>query len=445
MNLRAPVFVLAFAAAAVQAAEPTPLPIIPFPWPLAASAQPPANPQSAEEWLTRMTDFTKNASAFQDPRVFVPWSQAVTEPGFYIAGMKGAMEPGGWLNMMNSMATPDAVRNYMAFSDPNVYLRWMQAGMDPAFYTAMLTQFSDPGKMMRWAMAPMDPRVWEMMIAPINPNTYVRWGMAAMDPRTWNFMGNVMNPALYTSMAGAMFDPNNTASGLNPWLNWKPANFSGASSPWGADPVASFNMFSPELLSNLAGSLLPSMPTFGASTPAPAAKAPAAPAAAAAPAPVAAPVAVAEPAAPVAAPAPAVEAAPAAQPAAPADKIVLSGDALFKLGKYGIKDLTKEGKARLDDAVARIKSAGEIEQVRVVGHADATGKKAANQKLSERRANTVKAYLVAKGVKPSLISTRGAGDGQPVVECDLKQPKKKLVDCLAPNRRVEIEVEAKAR
>jgi len=426
MKLRAPLFVLAFAASAVQAADPAPA--IAFPWPMTSTAAQaaPATPRNPEEWMTRMTDFTRNASAYKDPRVFVPWSQAVTEPGFYLTAAKGAMEPGGWLNMMNSMANPGAVQNYMGFADPNVYLRWVQAGMDPAFYTAMLTQFSDPGKMMRWAMLPTDPRVWDIALSMVNPNTYIRWPMAGMDPRTWNLMGNVMNPALYTGMAGTVLNPNAMGQGMNPWLSWKPSNVSGASSPWGADPVASFNMFDPALLSNL-GVFLPTLlPSFGT--------------AAAAPAPAPAAAGSAEPSAP------AVAAAPEAKPAAvPDDKIVLAGDTLFKSGKSGVRDLSKEGKTRLDDVAAKIKALGAIEQIKIVGHADATGKAEANRKLSEKRARAIKSYLVAKGVKPGVIVTSGVGDTQPVVQCDMKMPKRKLIDCLEPNRRVEIEVTAKAK
>ena len=53
--------------------------------------------------------------------------------------------------------------------------------------------------------------------------------------------------------------------------------------------------------------------------------------------------------------------------------------------------------------------------------------------------------LVAKGVKPSVIITSGMGDTQPVVQCDMQQPRDKLTECLAPNRRVEIEVIGKAK
>jgi outer membrane protein OmpA-like peptidoglycan-associated protein len=420
MNLRTLTAALAFGVSAIAQAANGPAPAAPAPI---------ATPQTPEAWLTRMTDFTQNASAYRDPRVFVPWANAVTEPGFMIAGMQGAMDPAGWLNMMNSMAHPDALRNWMWVADPNAYMKWMQAGLDPAFYTAVLAQMSDPGKLMRWAMMPMDPKLWNLMLSTMNPNTYIRWGMAGMDPRMWNLMGNTMNPALYTGMLGAVIDPKSNP-GLSPWLNWRPpAPVVGASNPWGGQQSASFNLFDPALLANMTSFLPTLLPGQSASVPAPAP----------APSQVAQAPAQAVPAAP-AAPATTAPAKPE-----PAHKAVLSGDALFKLGKSGIKDLSAEGKAHLDALADKIKKLGDIEQIKIVGHADASGKAAANQKLSEARARSVKSYLVAKGVKSGVIVTSGAGASQPVVQCDMKLPSKELADCLAPNRRVEVEVIAKVK
>jgi len=442
-----------------------------------------ATPKSPEEWLARMTDFTRNASAFKDPRVFVPWTGAVTEPSFYIAMMNGMMDPGGWLNMMNSMAHPDAVRNLVQFGDPNIYMKWTAASLDPNFYTALLTQLTDPGKLMRWAMVPLDPKLWNLMLSGFNPNTYIRWGMAPMDPRAWNLMGNVANPALYTGMAGAIVNPNSYGQGTNSWLTWTPpAPVQGAGSFAMWDPVA--------MLGNLAGFIpgfnqvvMPSLPNIGLPTlalpgapapavapaPAPAAKAapeapkaevkpaPAPAVAAATPAvktpeaakieakPAAAPAKAAEPPKADAKPAPAAAPAKAAEAKPAANKVVLAGDALFQSGKSGIKDLSKEGKAKLDEVVAKLKGMGDIEQIKVVGHADPTGKAAANQKLSEARAKSVKSYLVAKGVKPNVVMSSGVGDSQPVVQCDKALAKDKLKECHAPNRRVEIEIVAKAK
>lgn len=423
MKLRILTAALALAAsAAVQAAD--------------APAQAPAKPlpQTPEQWLQRMTDFTQNASAYRDPKVFVPWFNAVTEPGFYTAMGQGIIDPAGWLNMANSMAHPDAIRNWMWMMDPNVYLKWGQAGFDPAFYTSMLATMTDPGKMMRWAMYPMDPKVWNLMLQTLNPNTYIRWGMAGMDPRMWNLMGNVMNPALYTSMLGAMADPK-SYGGLAPWLTWQPpAPVVGASNPWGGAQSASFNMFDPALLANMTTFLPTLVPGASTAAPAPAMASPT----------VASPSVKQDAPAPVAAPA-ATPAVPVVTAAAAETKVVLAGDALFKLGKSGIKDLSAEGKKSLDELADKIKQLGEVEQIKIVGHADASGKAASNQTLSEARARSVKSYLVAKGVKSGVILTSGAGSSQPVVQCDMKLPSKELAACLAPNRRVEVSIIGKAK
>jgi outer membrane protein OmpA-like peptidoglycan-associated protein len=297
-----------------------------------------------------------------------------------------------------------------------------------------------------------------------NPNTYIRWPMAALDPRAWNLMGNVANPALYTGMAGALVNAQPDGSAANNWLAWRPAPVvqgAGSFAMW--DPVA--------MLGNLTGWIpglnslqLPSLPNIGLPTFTPpnaaaaaaptaavqsagpaGAKAPAAPAAPA----VAATTAPVVSAAPTAAPTATVAASPVAAPSVPAkaadaaNKVVLGGDTLFKSGKSGIKDLTKDGKARLDELAGKIKALGAVDQIKIVGHADIMGKPAANKKLSEARAKSVKAYLVAKGVKPGVIITSGAGDTQPVAQCDMAQPKDKLVECLAPNRRVEVEIVVK--
>jgi outer membrane protein OmpA-like peptidoglycan-associated protein len=431
-----------------------------------------ATPVTPEQWLARMTDFSRNLSAFRDPKVFVPWANAVTEPAFYIAMANGMMDPGGWLNMMNSAAHPDAVRNLLQFGDPAMYARWGAASVDPNFYTALATQLTDPNKLVRWAMAPVDPKLWNVMLNTLNPNTYIRWGMAGLDPRAWNLMGTMANPALYTGMTGAIINPNAYGQGTNAWLSWKPApavQGAGSFAMW--DPVA--------MLGNLSGFVpglgtiaMPNMPDIGipsftipaapaAKPAAPAVVAPvAAPVAAPVVAPVVAPAAVAP--APAAAPAAAPVAAPvaaapvavaqaAAEPAAepvqpPANnKVILAGDALFKSGKSGIRDLSKDGKVKLDEVVAKLKGMGEIDQIKVVGHADPTGNAVANRKLSEARAKSIKSYLIAKGVKPNVIITSGMGDTQPVVQCAADLASAQLKECHAPNRRVEIEIVAKPK
>ena len=141
-------------------------------------------------------------------------------------------------------------------------------------------------------------------------------------------------------------------------------------------------------------------------------------------------------------PAMSASAAPAAfaiQPGVPA-RLTLAGDTLFKSGKSSVKDLTAEGKKSVDVLVSKIKAFGAIDAIAVTGHADKMGEAVANQKLSLARAKTVAAYLKSHGVKAATLTTAGMGDTKPVVDCDMKQASPALKTCLAPNRRVEVDV-----
>ncbi|HQS21816.1 MULTISPECIES: outer membrane protein OmpA [unclassified Acidovorax] len=135
-------------------------------------------------------------------------------------------------------------------------------------------------------------------------------------------------------------------------------------------------------------------------------------------------------AAPVAA-APAA-AAPAAKPApapAVATKVTYAADAFFDFDKSVLKP---EGKAKLDDLASKVKDIN-LEVIIAVGHTDSVGSDAYNQKLSVRRSEAVKAYLVSKGIEKNRVYTEGKGEKQPVADNKTKEGR-------AKNRRVEIEV-----
>ena len=121
-----------------------------------------------------------------------------------------------------------------------------------------------------------------------------------------------------------------------------------------------------------------------------------------------------------------------------AEKITLSADALFDFDKATLR---AEGKAKLDELAAKVKDI-KLEVIIAVGHADRIGSDAYNQKLSEKRAAAVKAYLVGKGMEANRVYTEGKGSKQPVTKSgQCKGPKsKKVIDCLQPDRRVDIEV-----
>lgn len=136
------------------------------------------------------------------------------------------------------------------------------------------------------------------------------------------------------------------------------------------------------------------------------------------------------PAAPVAV----APAGPGAVPPAPpaqvaASKVTFAADAFFDFDKSVLKP---EGRAKLTDLVEKIRGVN-LEVIIAVGHTDSIGSVPYNQRLSVRRAEAVKAFLVSKGIERNRVYTEGKGKSQPVADNKTKEGR-------AKNRRVEIEV-----
>ncbi len=122
--------------------------------------------------------------------------------------------------------------------------------------------------------------------------------------------------------------------------------------------------------------------------------------------------------------------APPPPPAAPVvSKVTFAADAFFDVNKSVLKP---EGKAKLDDLASKVTGIN-LEVIIAVGHTDSDGSDNANQALSVRRAEAVKAYLESKGIEKNRVYTEGKGEKQPVADNTSKEGK-------AKNRRVEIEV-----
>mgnify|MGYP001586340827 CR=1 FL=1 len=162
--------------------------------------------------------------------------------------------------------------------------------------------------------------------------------------------------------------------------------------------------------------------------PKPAAPAPAAPP----PAPRAAPV-----------PPPAPKPAPAAAPKRCDASVTFSTDESFEFNKSALRPAAM---AKLDrDVVAKLAQCAKVELILVSGYTDRLGSQQYNQKLSEKRADAVKAYLVKKGVDASKIDTMGMGKTLQIKSCPDGKNRKALIECLAPNRRAVVEIKGLAK
>jgi OOP family OmpA-OmpF porin len=159
---------------------------------------------------------------------------------------------------------------------------------------------------------------------------------------------------------------------------------------------------------------------------------------------------------PTPAPAPAPRAAPAPAPAPapqprveapkPAPKPTVVNLASTELFEFNKATLTDDAKKKLDaEVIAKLSGLGALRYINVNGHADRLGSAQYNQRLSEKRAEAVRAYLVAKGVKADRVETFGFGKTTPAKSCPDQKDRRSLIECLAPNRRVVVEIQGAPR
>lgn len=126
---------------------------------------------------------------------------------------------------------------------------------------------------------------------------------------------------------------------------------------------------------------------------------------------------------------------------APIERVVLSADMLFQFAKYRIEDIRFEGRERLNE-LARdlVQDQDSIERISIVGHADRIGNAESNYTLSLNRAQSVADYLTRMGVSPQLMRVNAEGSGSPVSQCSEGLPRNQLIACLAPDRRVDVQI-----
>ncbi|TDR32050.1 OmpA family protein [Hydromonas duriensis] len=128
----------------------------------------------------------------------------------------------------------------------------------------------------------------------------------------------------------------------------------------------------------------------------------------------------------------------------PVHSITLSADGMFAFGKAGSKDLMPAGQQRLERLAQQIQAGYNLNSINVIGHTDRIGSDRANMALSQARADTVKGFLMSRGIPGNLISSSGVGSSQPVVTCS-GSATPAVIACLQANRRVDIVISGTAK
>ena len=133
--------------------------------------------------------------------------------------------------------------------------------------------------------------------------------------------------------------------------------------------------------------------------------------------------------------------APVVEPEIITKNFAFSSDVLFDFGKANLKPAAVVSLDAANDEINKLGLASP--SIQVNGYTDRIGKDAANLKLSQRRAESVANYIVSKGVNPANVTAVGYGEANPVTgnTCDAVKGRKALIACLAPDRRVELQVQ----
>jgi OmpA-OmpF porin, OOP family len=110
----------------------------------------------------------------------------------------------------------------------------------------------------------------------------------------------------------------------------------------------------------------------------------------------------------------------------------------FEFDKFA---LSSEAKARLDTLIDALKHDETVKEATIVGYADRIGSVVYNDRLSQKRAETVRDYVIAKGYTNARVTeTRWVGKSKPSTSCPKNETRKKLIACLQPDRRVKVEI-----
>ena len=165
----------------------------------------------------RCTDFTTNGWAFKSPRNFLQWLDVFSVPDIYLEFARRAMDPRQGVRTLNSLLEPGTPRNYLEWTNPEIYTEWLRALFEPEFQQAVGGILFDPDRLMRWVALPTDPRPWELLATALDPITLGNWLTAPNEPEAQALFEKAADPATLERWTREFSEPDNYA-GFNAWL-----------------------------------------------------------------------------------------------------------------------------------------------------------------------------------------------------------------------------------
>lgn len=175
-------------------------------------------PTTINDWADRCTDTTVNGWGFKDPKNFVKLMGLFSNPDIYLEFSRRMQDPESYARIAGLMMDPRTVKNYMEWSDPSIYTKWMQASMDPNFYFEVMRPFMDPSTYLHWMALPMDQRAWSVGANMMNPGMWMKWMTAGTNPKVTEPLAKASDPNTSMKWLQAASDPAN----FRAWNGWSP-------------------------------------------------------------------------------------------------------------------------------------------------------------------------------------------------------------------------------
>lgn len=186
--------------------------------PLTQAAEPavkelPGNPLVATttilRWADRCTNLTSSGWAFKGPRNFLQWLEVFSDPGIWLEFGRRGLDPQSYVRSLSTCLDPGTPKNFLEWSDPEIYDKWAKALAEPDFYAAVSAILLDPERIARWTQLPVDPRSWSLLATALHPDTAMKWLGAPWHPDTQALVAKILDPETALNWSRALVDPEN--------------------------------------------------------------------------------------------------------------------------------------------------------------------------------------------------------------------------------------------